>query len=595
MNEMRKAIGLAVLAAAMWAATGGVPTRAAKTASGRSGTFGLDTREGIRTAGEVETIAWGAVWENEAAGAVAEVAVDGVRLGGGTGSGEAEWRPSRDGLYELTHRVTVDGETVGEVLRAQFLYGAPFEVSVVNGTGDGSYDYAETVRIAADDREGHAFAGWNGSRADVGLLEDANCATTTFVMPARDVYFEATYEDIPGVLWVVADGGGLIEVRPAEGKERIEFTAFEANTEERRMSVVARGAIGGTGTASDEVGLLVRWSMTDSEEWAVPGVLRVDSAEQATVTADVAEWEPTLVVLGLCKDSYIVVDKDSYMVVDMEGGAEAANWPVRYLSKEPAGGWPDEYKTTKLVLRRIEAGTFTMGSPMDELGRLDNEMQHEVTLTKPFYLGVFEVTQAQWELAMGSNPSAYPGATRPVEQVSYNMIRGSSAGAGWPGSSAVDERCFLGVLRSKTGIDFDLPTEAQWEYACRAGTTTALNSGKNLTDEYECPNMAEVGRYCYNGGESSQHTTVGSYRPNAWGLYDMHGNVWEWCLDWYALSLGTAAETDPKGSPSGSSRVGRGGSWYDYAEYCRSAYRIHDGSSFRSNDAGFRLACVPGL
>ena len=129
---------------------------------------------------------------------------------------------------------------------------------------------------------------------------------------------------------------------------------------------------------------------------------------------------------------------------------------MTYLTKESAGEWPDEYKTTKLVLRRIEAGTFTMESPTDELGRMDDETQHEVTLTKPFYLGVFEVTQAQWELAMGSNPSAYPGATRPMEQVSYNDIRGSSAGAGWPGSSAVGEGSFLGALR----IDFDFLTGA---------------------------------------------------------------------------------------------------------------------------------------
>mgnify|MGYP003295820708 CR=1 FL=1 len=162
----------------------------------------------------------------------------------------------------------------------------------------------------------------------------------------------------------------------------------------------------------------------------------------------------------------------------------------------------------------------------------------------------------------------------------------------------------MGKIRARTGFTFDLPTEAQWEYACRAGTTTVLNSGKNLTSTYDDANMAEVGRYAYNSGYNSTcdgkgnttyaYAEVGAYLPNNWGLYDMHGNVWEWCLDWY-VSRGTSgfdsgAVTDPKGASSGSYWVRRDGSCYINANDCRSAYRGGNASSSSSYHLGFRLS-----
>ncbi|MCA1808849.1 MAG: SUMF1/EgtB/PvdO family nonheme iron enzyme [Lentisphaerae bacterium] len=297
---------------------------------------------------------------------------------------------------------------------------------------------------------------------------------------------------------------------------------------------------------------------------------------------------------------------DTYLVIDVSGGPSASSYPVSTLSAVPGGGWTEDHKTTKIVLRKISGGTYTMGSPEGELGRYEDETQHQVTLTEDFYIGVFEVTQKQWERVMGTWPSYFENTTyrdsRPVEQVSYFDIRENPANSAispnWPASSQVHAESFMGKLRAKTGLTtLDLPTESQWEYACRAGTTTALNSGENLTATDSCPNMSEVGRYWYNGGSgyssscdpSAGSATVGSYLANQWGLFDMHGNVYEWCLDWYGMYPGTV--TDPEGAASGSSRVLRGGGWYRLARYCRSAYRssIFTPSS-RYNNHGFRLA-----
>jgi formylglycine-generating enzyme required for sulfatase activity len=249
------------------------------------------------------------------------------------------------------------------------------------------------------------------------------------------------------------------------------------------------------------------------------------------------------------------------------------------LNEVPAGGWTDEHKTTKLVMRRIEPGTFVMND------------KYNVTLTKPFYMGVYEVTQKQYELVTGNNPSQLKGDARPVEYVSWNMIRGSSDVYNWPSNRTVDAASFMGIIQQKTGLGLDLPTEAQWEYACRAGTTSKYNNGGSTTND-----LNVLGRYLDNRNDGkggySEHTTVGSYLPNAWGLYDMHGNVFEWCLDWRgSLSNGT----DPEGPVSGSYRVVRGGRW-NYDGYdCPSSYRFNNYPSNGSNGGGFRVACSAGL
>ena len=283
-----------------------------------------------------------------------------------------------------------------------------------------------------------------------------------------------------------------------------------------------------------------------------------------------------------------VTEQATYLVLDLSSNR------MRTSISEPDIS-DDTCRTDELWLRRIEPGTFTMGSPEDELGRINNETQHEVTLTKAYYIGIFEMTQKQFSYIKGWHFSRFLGDVRPAE-CPYDEIRGVKNGSLWPKNHEVDEQSFLGQFRKRAGNIIDLPTEAQWEYACRAGTTTALNNGKYLTKEKNCKNMAKVGRYWFNrrNGKDGyrEHTKVGSYIPNAWGLYDMHGNVEEWCLDWYGDYSGDV--TDPKGPTEGKEgRVLRGGSWDSLACYCRSAYRDWHYPGLSLNySAGFRVVIV---
>jgi formylglycine-generating enzyme required for sulfatase activity len=218
--------------------------------------------------------------------------------------------------------------------------------------------------------------------------------------------------------------------------------------------------------------------------------------------------------------------------------------------------------TMKLVL--IRAGKFIMGSPDSEQGRgPDESPQHVVLISKPFYMGVTEVTQAQYEAVMGTNPSETKGPTNPVEMVSWDNAVG-----------------FCRKLSEKTGKAARLPTEAEWEYACRAGSRTRFSFGDS---------DSALRDYAWYGSNSGRKPNpVGQKKPNAWGLYDMYGNVWEWCADWYG-DYPNGAVTDPQGAASGSQRVVRGGSWGDGADSCRSARRYKDRPFFRYGFHGFRM------
>jgi len=221
----------------------------------------------------------------------------------------------------------------------------------------------------------------------------------------------------------------------------------------------------------------------------------------------------------------------------------------------------------------VPAGTFKMGSPTREKGRDEDEARYTVTITKSFYIQATEVTQGQWRRMMETNPSYYKdcGDECPVERVSWN-----------------DCQAFIRKLnRLENTNQYRLPTEAEWEYACRAGTTKAFANG-GIT-ESQCgldPNLDLMGWYCGNSG--SQTHPVGKKRRNAWGIYDMHGNVWEWCEDWYGPYPKKNA-TDPTGPSAGRKKVIRGGSCLNAASGCRSAYRGRDSEFGRGRDLGFRL------
>ena len=229
----------------------------------------------------------------------------------------------------------------------------------------------------------------------------------------------------------------------------------------------------------------------------------------------------------------------------------------------------------KLELCWCSPGAFMMGSPMNEAGRTADETQHSVTMTKGFWMGKYEVTQGQWERVIGNNPASFKGVRNPVEQVSWDDC----------------QEFILKLNVLVPGRGFRLPTEAEWEYACRAGTATVFHYGNDLD-----ASMANFdGRYPYGYGKKGQYrkmtTPVGSFRPNEWGLYDMHGNVWEWCQDWYG-DYPAGSETDPTGPGSGSYRVIRGGGWADYARFCRSADRISYAQSSCDDALGMRLVMV---
>ncbi|MGB3120360.1 MAG: SUMF1/EgtB/PvdO family nonheme iron enzyme [Verrucomicrobiales bacterium] len=236
---------------------------------------------------------------------------------------------------------------------------------------------------------------------------------------------------------------------------------------------------------------------------------------------------------------------------------------------------------TRLVVQYVPAGEFMMGSPPEEVGRDDDENQVEVTLSRHFWMGETEVTQEQWEAVMGDNPSKFKGASLPVEQVSHE--------------DAVD---FVGKLNKKfgraalpVGWHWTLPTEAQWEWACRGGTQTAFSSGNTLSSaeaNFDDTQPQETEKQVPN---LEKTVPVKSYAPNGYGLYDMHGNVFEWCAGFYRAAL--IGGTDPRWPETGPSCTIRGGSWNSRGKLCRAAYRFKRPPDTKFDGLGLRLAIVP--
>ena len=339
------------------------------------------------------------------------------------------------------------------------------------------------------------------------------------------------------------------------------------------------------------------WSQSRSGAWSpsgdVFGRVEGDGAHAFTWRPD-RSWPDRMLAAG---EARIVVtawapeDAPDYLSVDLASGA--AGW---YPSADyvPGGVLANEsYRTTSLLLRRIHARgiPWTMGNMLEKDRRADREDVHGVTLTNDYYVGVFEVTQRQWREMDGTLPSALTDRhdLRPMHYVSYEDVRDKGAAANaWPAPPHADS--WLGRLRARTGVDFDLPGEAEWEFACRAGTIEGQwNNGVGYGSGY-------CGRFELNCGDEKS-AICGTYAPSLWGLYDMHGNVLEWCLDWgrkdiAALNGAVNVEQDPA---VGAMRVIRGGGWSMHSSYMRSSFRAWNRTTTRDQAYGFRVACRAGL
>ncbi len=233
----------------------------------------------------------------------------------------------------------------------------------------------------------------------------------------------------------------------------------------------------------------------------------------------------------------------------------------------------------------IPAGEFMMGSPLSESDRSDDEGPiHKVEITKGFWMGQYEVTQEQYEKIMGENPSSFKGSNNPVETVSWNHATE-----------------FCKKLSEREGMKYSLPTEAQWEYAARAGTSTKYSFGDDENELYKYGNYCDKSNTGGYGWQDKNHddeydktAPVGSLKPNPWGLYDMHGNVFEWCMDYGDdNAYSKHNKQDPVYLQSTASRVRRGGSWNNSPRYCRSAYRYWDAPGFAGLNIGFRVVWLP--
>ena len=554
--------------------------------AGDSVPFLLDTTDPLITA----PITYNSSWIGGNSSAEVVIVADGTEIKRVIGEGDFAWSPETAGKHTLIYTTFINGVAQDEVYTATVYAQWKYEVKDGGAVIVGTTQTSGSVTIPTE-IDGYTVTG-------IGADMFAGCTGISSVV-------------IPQSVWDVGEGAfanctGLRRVEAAKGLKgtlgaQNVFEGCPANleivyVETATISNVAakqrypwNGKVDITYTLTGDVTVgLPAWNMP---RLFVTASNRVDGTTYAATTSalsgdtDIAEgphhvvWDLNAQELDIYSDDVVFnvmyLPHSRYCVIDLSAGSNAASYPVSYLADVPSGGFStDEYKTTKLVLRLVGPGTFMMGG------------SYQVTLTKPFYCGVFEVTQKQYELVTGANPSSYKGDMRPVDRVSWNTIRGNSSTYNWPGSANVDSNSFVGRLQARTGLNFDLPTEAQWEYACRAGTTSTYNNGGGTEND-----LRELGRYSGDksdgkGGYTDAHTKVGTYEPNAWGLYDMHGNVWEWCLDWYGnLANGV---TDPEGSSSGSYRVSRGGGWVNDGDHCASSSRSYSPSD-RSDGYGFRL------
>ena len=325
-----------------------------------------------------------------------------------------------------------------------------------------------------------------------------------------------------------------------------------------------------------------------------------------------ADWPSNVVANARAElKAWSINTPPSIMVIDLSNGPSSSSYPVFYyddIESLPSGGLTNNiYRYQRLVMRKINRGAYLMGR--------GTSMTRAMTLSQDFYAGVFEITQGQWYLVTGGWPGHFTTQReiRPVESIGYSSIRGSvndTPSINWPSTgSLVNPDSFVGRLRSRANLaTLDLPTEAQWEYACRAGTSTLFNDN-NVSAVVDAPHdltnqwLNALGRYRYNGGYIDGTTPPGAnappaygtpfsglYQPNAWGLYDMHGSVYECCLDWWQDTL--TSGTDPVGPTTRPANYGspaRGGAYTSTPEACTSFYRLQRAQNVAYSNHGLRL------
>ena len=396
----------------------------------------------------------------------------------------------------------------------------------------------------------------DGEATQVGRYSDMIEARGAVIVSGGNVpvtgNYDINYE--PGTLAILAEADvtdvAATPSEPWDGKVGLSF------------SVTNSPAVGLPDWNKPCLSIVATDNLTGSNYVAAASALTGDT--DAADGAHAVEWDFDAQGLKFASSNVTFTVAYVYMpewcVIDLSGGKDAVSYPVAYISDvaDPATFNTDAYKTTNLVMHLIRPGTFEMG----ESGSTET-----TEITNAFYCAVFETTQRQWELVTGARPSKFKddadSPMRPVEQVSWNMIRGNADTYDWPNVQGVDPESFVGVLRQKTGLNaLDLPTEAQWEYACRAGTTTQYSYGDGVDGGY----------MWYEVNSTNQTHVVGIKPPNDWGFYDMHGNVWEWCLDFVWEK-----------------RVNRGGSWNFQASYCTSSFSYVSPPSLMSTSIGLRL------
>ena len=527
------------------------------------------------------------------------------------------------GNVETVADVTAESTTLvmpGSNITVNATYKALPYLTVVNGTGSGYYTNGVTVSVTSTPTNTPwMFNGWTSSGGSV-VFADATAETTTFSMPAMNTTVTATYRLRPTLTVVDGisgsgqyDAGEVVTISAVAPPAHFSFRwagnpiaeAAVADLTSWNTTVTMPGAditltatytvisypvtvTGGTGGGSYTNGHVVTITANPPpsaqhvfNEWVGDTAILGDPASPATtLTVDVAAK------VAATYRPVPVLDR-TYLVVDLTAAGKAS-----YTNEAPVGGWnTGTYKSTSMVFQKVPVGTFTMGGIPGVTAYAGTA--HQVTLTEVFYMGLFPVTQAQWYCIRGQWPDSFysgPGRDeRPVERVSYEALRGANQGTNWPASAEIDSSSFISAVRTRagTGFNFDLPTEAQWEYTCRAETTTP----------YSFSDPTQLGNYAWFLANASGTTQpVGGRLPNPWGFYDMHGNVNEWCLDWYSGDYGSAAVTNPKGGTGSASnfRIVRGGSFSGQTNNCFSAYRSVAPATNALLSVGFRLAWTVG-